>query len=289
MTSFWLADRNRADVEGRLPRGVAELLKRLEPERQQLLGHPLYDAISTVEDLCTFMRFHVFAVWDFMCILKELQRRLTCVDVPWRPVGDPRVRRLVNEIVVSEETDDDDAGSYAAHFELYLDAMDQVGAASSEVRRLLEQLEDEEGLESALKNSAAPVAAQQFSLETFEVITGCSTAAIAAAFTFSREDVVPVMFKAIVERLRQTELTRLDRFIYYLDRHIAVDSDFHGPMAFEMINLLCGDEPALWDEAEDAGRRTILSRCRLWDAAVAAMGGALDQPGDQRNVVAPVG
>lgn len=287
MSSFWLADRNRADVDGRLPRGVAELLERLDPERRQLLGHPVYDAIATVEDLCTFMRFHVFAVWDFMCILKELQRRLTCVEVPWRPVGDPRVRRLVNEIVVSEETDEDGGDGYAAHFELYLAAMDQVGADGSEVRRLLQHLAQGQTLEAALHSSGAPRQAQDFSRETFQVITGYSTAAIAAAFTFSREDVVPLMFKAIADRLRQTELVHLDRFIYYLDRHIAVDTDFHGPMAFEMIDRLCGDDDALWREAEEAGRRTILGRCRLWDAAVVAIAGS-QSTAPNRGAVEPL-
>jgi hypothetical protein len=283
MNSFWLADRNRSDLDDRVPPRVAAVIERLRPVRDVLVTHPIYDAVTSVADIDTFMHYHVFAVWDFMCLLKELQRKLSCVEVPWLPVGDPHLRRLVNEIVVSEETDEDGQGGFAAHFELYLDSMNQCGADRTVIDDFVERLRAGQEVRPSLKAAGAPPAAQRFCNDTFAVIESGSLAAVAAAFTFSREDVVPVMFKNIVDRLRVHELGKYDRFIYYLDRHIAVDADSHGPMAFDMIDRICGDSQARWQEAEAAARLTIESRCCLWDGALAAIARSRSTPTQLRT------
>src|SRR5579871_6234490 len=59
---------------------IHNLRNELRPAQQRVLDHSIYREINTLEDLITFTEFHVFAVWDFMCLLKSLQRRFTCVD-----------------------------------------------------------------------------------------------------------------------------------------------------------------------------------------------------------------
>ena len=82
--------------------------------------------MDTVGSLRLFMRDHVFAVWDFMSLLKRLQQIVTCIEVPWLPPGDPTTCRFINEIVLGEECDDDGQGGYASHFELYRPSVSQV-------------------------------------------------------------------------------------------------------------------------------------------------------------------
>jgi hypothetical protein len=268
--SFWTADRNRADAKYNTP--IRELIEKIGAERKTLVGHRVYREIRSIAELYIFMQHHVFAVWDFMSLLKSLQRMLSCVEVPWVPQGDPNIRRLVNDIVMSEETDEaSEDGNFSSHFELYLGAMQQVGADTGPIDDLVARIHRKEQLSSALDRCGAPAGACQFVNNTFDVINSGEVHQIAACFTFGREDVVPDMFRNIVVEMRKSNSVQLDQFIYYLDRHIAVDTDVHGPMAFDMISRICGDDRGKWREAQEAAVSGIRSRVKLWDSVVDAI------------------
>jgi hypothetical protein len=124
------------------------LIRNIEHERRMLMAHPVYTSIRSVDELRIFMQHHAFAVWDFMSLLKALQKALSCVDVPWIPAGHPNTRRLINEIVMTEETDEDGLGGFISHFELYLDAMRQVGADTGAIDDFIAQIRVREDVAS---------------------------------------------------------------------------------------------------------------------------------------------
>lgn len=181
------------------------------------------------------------------------------------PKGDPNIRRFLNHIVLSEETDEAADGSFKSHFELYLGSMRQVGADTSKIEDFIEHMWRKEKVPLALERFGAPPAARKFDDKTFEVVDRNNVHEVAAAFTFSREDVVLEMFQSIVDDLRQRYIVYFNRFVYYLDRHIALDVEEHGPMAFEMISEICGEDAAKGNDVEATAVSTIRGRIELWN------------------------
>ncbi len=243
----------------------------LAPYREVLVTHPVYREIDSLPRLRIFMQHHVLAVWDFMSLLKWLQAELTCVQVPWRPKGDPITRRLINEIVLAEESDIDGADAFASHFEMYLAAMADCQADVAPVLGLVERITAGNPVRTALNADAAiPPAARQFVESTFHLIDSNAPHVVAAAFALGREDLIPDMFRAIVDDLDQALPARLSRFQTYLDRHIELDGDEHTPLALRMLASLCGDDDVRWHEATEGAKASLIARRGLWDGVIAS-------------------
>ncbi|WP_216690059.1 DUF3050 domain-containing protein [Hymenobacter siberiensis] len=233
--------------------------------RQLLLNNGLYYRLQTMADLRQFMEHHVFAVWDFMSLLKALQRDLTCVDVPWVPTANPATRRLINEIVLEEETDLDPQGQPTSHFELYMRAMEECGANTQPIRRLVAAVGAGRPVSQALTDAQAPESVRQFVETTFRIIESGKAHAVASAFTFGREDLIPAMFRQLVGELRDRFPGQLDTFTYYLDRHIQLDEEVHAPLAQQMVRELCADDPQRWQDAQQVTIECLEARMALWD------------------------
>ncbi|MGP0066950.1 MAG: DUF3050 domain-containing protein, partial [Isosphaeraceae bacterium] len=180
---------------------IDRIRARIAPTRRGLLAHPVYDRINGIDALRLFMEHHVFAVWDFMSLLKALQRRLCCVDVPWTPPTSPMACRLINEIVLAEESDEDGHGGYASHLELYLGAMRRFGARTDRIDRFVEEIRKGRSVLRALETARVPERVRQFVARTFETIDQNDACAIASAFAFGREDLLPDVFRRIVDEL----------------------------------------------------------------------------------------
>lgn len=245
--------------------------ERLEPLRHGLLTHPIYQEIDQLESLRVFMEHHVFAVWDFMSLLKLLQRHLTCVDVPWVPGIDAQACRFLNEIVLAEESDEDGQGGYASHFELYQRSMTQCGADTTVVDCFLSALKAGVAVPVAFEQANVPLASRGFVLQTFDIIERGRLCAVASAFTFGREDLLPAVFQRIVDSLNVESGGKLEAFKFYLERHIGLDGDEHGPMAQRLLQSLCGSDEVLWQEAEQAAVDSLTARRALWDGIHAAV------------------
>lgn len=244
---------------------IESLLKATGPLRERVASHDVYESLETVEQVRLFMEHHVFAVWDFMALVKSLQGMLTCTQVPWLPQGDLISRRLINEIVLDEESDEDGQGGYLSHFELYLEAMEQCGADASCIRDFVDRLRRGEDVLAALENSKAPAASRKFVAHTWRVISSKSSHQIAAAFAIGREEIVPEMFQVVVRNIQERFPGRFARFGYYLERHINVDKERHAPMAARMLEALCGNDETKWGESLHAAQTSLKARVDLWD------------------------
>ncbi|WP_445721524.1 DUF3050 domain-containing protein [Flavobacterium sp.] len=239
----------------------------IQPYKDQLLEHSLYNEIKSIEDLHSFLESHVFAVWDFMSLLKALQNKLTCTTTPWLPKGNPEIRYLINEIVVAEETDIDQEGNRKSHYELYLEAMEACGANTSIMKDFLEDVVTTQNIFVSIKQSNLHENIKTFLDFTFRIIEEGGPHQIAAAFTFGREDLIPEMFSAILKKFEQNfPETDLSKLIYYFERHIELDADEHGPMAMKMIEELCNNDAKKWQEVEQVSILALQKRIGLWNA-----------------------
>lgn len=245
---------------------IHQLQKEIAPVREQLVHHPIYKSVQTLEQLRIFTENHVFAVWDFMSLLKNLQRELTCTEVPWLPRGNANTRYLINEIVIGEESDVDENGVRMSHFELYLAAMHQMGANTVVIDRFVEQLRRENTIEEALQKAGVEEGTREFVQQTFAFIATQKPHVTASVFTFGREDLIPAMFLAFINEWGGDELLRVAKFRYYLERHIEVDGDHHSHLAMQMVEELCGNDPLKWEEATEAALEALRSRIAFWDA-----------------------
>lgn len=243
-----------------------KLQAEIQDYRNQLLHHDLYKLVEGPKDLQVFMEHHVFAVWDFMSLLKALQTQLTCVSTPWIPKGNPQHRYLINEIVLAEETDVNIHGERQSHFEMYIDAMLKAKADTSKVEALVEMIRQGNNFEEAIEKIELPSSIQEFLEFTFKIVHQGKSHEIAAAFTFGREELIPDMFTSIIGEIQQNFPEEdLSLFKYYFDRHIELDEDEHGPMALALIEELCGNDNQKWQEAKQVSIQALALRAKLWD------------------------
>jgi len=244
---------------------IERIERELKPLRKKLQTHPVYKSIDSIEDIRCFMEQHVFAVWDFMSLLKQLQNELTCTKVPWRPAGYPKAARLINEIVWGEESDVNRNGVAMSHYEMYIEAMHSLGASTEKIDSLLHKLNSGISIEETIENTKLQKWISSFINFTFEVIQTKKPHVIAAVFTFGREDLIPDMFIEIIKNLTVPEGEDLSDLIYYFKRHIEVDADEHGPMALKMVTNLCEGNVDKITEAFAYSKRALELRIGLWD------------------------
>ena len=252
-------------------------IDRIAPERDRLARHPVYESVRTQEDLRAFMEHHVYSVWDFMSLCKFLQAELAPATVPWAPKGDPVVRRFINEIVLEEETDQGLEGNgpeFLSHYELYRAAMREVGADADTVQKFVEQAAAQ-GIRKALNDTPPPDAARAFTAETFSFIETGKPHVVAAAFALGREHIIPAMFRSLLKDMAIAK-TDAPAFHFYLERHIHLDEDFHGPLSLRMLDSFIDGDAKKAREAEDAALAAIEARWRFWDGVFDAL------PGNQK-------
>jgi len=245
----------------------SSIIQKIQPQKDILLQHSLYEKVKTMDDLHQFLECHVYAVWDFMSLLKALQSKLTCTTTPWFATENTETRYLINEIVLAEESDVTLDGRRLSHFEMYVEAMQSCGAETKELNDFLNHVVETKNVFIAIKHSNLHPKIKDFLDFTFRVIEEGKVHKIAAAFTFGREDLIPNMFTEILKNFQQNfPETDLSKLIYYFERHIQIDADEHGPMAMQMISELCKEDEQKWKEVEETSIIALEKRIGLWDA-----------------------
>lgn len=240
----------------------------LDAARKRLVSHQLYRELTSQEHVRIFMKHHVFAVWDFFSLLKRLQTEVTCVTVPWRPRGLGDHARFITDIVIAEECDEGVDGGHLSHFELYLSAMDEVGADKAPIEGFIRRLADGAGPDEALESPEIPPTARDFVRSTLEVAINGAPHEVAASFCHGRENLLPDVLTGARDGMGEI-LDQTPIFKHYLERHITLDHDEHGPLALKLLLATCDSDPARMMQAGRVAVEAIEARGRLWDGVLA--------------------
>jgi hypothetical protein len=238
--------------------------------KNQIEDHPIYEAVSTIEDLQCFMEHHIYSVWDFMSLIKYLQSVVAPAKYPWTPRGQGSIRRFINELVLEEESDETNIpGEHSSHFELYHNAMNEVGADISLSTNFISVVE-EKGINEALELSYVPSPSRAFTSTTFQFINNNKPHQVAAALALGREHIIPCMFRSILKKIGVTD-KEAPIFHFYLNKHIHLDEDFHAPLSLRLLNGLCDGDESKIQEAVDAAKQAVTARIEFWDGVLAAI------------------
>jgi hypothetical protein len=239
--------------------------------RDTLLDHPLYANIVSIGDLRCFMEDHVFAVWDSMSLLKRLQQDMTCTTIPWLPADNPKAARLINHIVIGAETDVDPDGLFVSHLELYLRAMEDVGADTTPFDTFCAMLRAGEPVRVALARVGVARHVRAFVMNTMTLANTGTTEDVLAAFFHGREDIVPDIFRRLLRTFCRANHGRHDlrHFTHYIDRHIELEGDSHGPKGKALLEDLLKRAP-------HRAKRAMRTACNSIEARIALWNGTLD-------------
>ncbi|UFH58722.1 DUF3050 domain-containing protein [Sulfurovum mangrovi] len=240
--------------------------------KSELNEHPVYKAVESIEDLRCFMEHHAFSVWDFMSLVKFLQAEIAPSRSPWVPPSEPDLCRFINELVLEEESDEmPDGKSFLSHYEIYLLAMEEIGADTSKIRTFVDRVRTK-GIDEALQLPDIPEASRAFTTTTFSFISENEPQKAAAALALGREHIIPVMFKGILKNMGINK-KQAPIFHYYLERHIHLDEGFHGPLSLRLLNKLCEEDAKKVEDAADAAKSAVSARIAFWDGVLKEMEG----------------
>lgn len=224
--------------------------------------------IRSLPQLRIFTEHHVFAVWDFMQLLKSLQVLLAPACVPWVPPRHPRIAGLINELVAAEECDclPDELGGpcYLSHFSIYRAAMQEIGADTRSIDAVL-AVAAHEGLDRAMLHPAIPEPSRRFMQSTRGLIESGQPHLMAAAFCFGRELLVPDLFRTLLDQLQFSKL-HAPILSWYFERHISLDGDSHGPLAEQMVAELCEGRSEALSEVEAVRNHVVRERDAFWES-----------------------
>ena len=229
---------------------------------QILESHKLYERIYNEQALRLFVEHHVICVWAYNFLLRQIHQEVVALVHPLNSQAQKEAIRLVSKIILEEEVEEQHDGSLLSHLEIYLEAMQDLGADISPVVCFFDMQEAGYTWQEALKhaNFSAPVAlyARKISRLAQQPIHER-----AAALFYEGEPYIPDSF---LEQLGQMGTkAKVNRLLDYFERHIEGLKRPGFSASGRLVEIFCGDNELLNEDAEKAAEQAMKNRIELWD------------------------
>lgn len=231
--------------------------------------HKVFSALTSIERFRRFTEMHVYATWDFMCLLKALHRKLNGgSELLWLPPVRSYGEWLINPRLAIEENDITPKGNHLlSHFELYLQAMQECGANTRGINAFIQYVKRDPPLSLLLAQNYLSETTRRYLAGTFDMIITKDSHILAACFAFAHEHIAENMFTHILQHLMPMAAVHdsLASFIYYFQRQIDLTGVLQGPQAETLLAILCGEDEVKWEDATDAAVFSLKSQLQFLD------------------------
>jgi len=178
----------------------------LAPQRQRLDNRPVYAALHSLADLRCFMAHLVYAVRNFMPVVKYPQNAVAPTRYSWAPRHHPAARDCINQWMLEEKSDigppDADGNAvYGRRFELCCGAIRKIGADPAPTLKFVE-IAAACGMPRAFASGLAPLPPRRFMGHTLRFLDSGKPHIVAAALALGRGRIIPDGFRAFLQKMR---------------------------------------------------------------------------------------
>ena len=235
-----------------------KLIKLIEAKTQKLSHHEVYSKVTSRAQISCFMSYHIFAVWNFIKLLKSLQIKTSIALRSQALECSGETRDLIGKIVFAEESELYPYGQPTEYFAVYLGAISELEVNSNFLWTFLTSKHSLQSLKPGIQELVG------YNLTLAETGT---IGEIAAAFFCGREPVSYQLFTSIIKILKQ-DGKECPNLINYTEKLNQENSRQVGTLVLKLLDYFCKDET---DKvfALQAGLEALNLREQLWNYALA--------------------
>ncbi len=229
---------------------------------QILENHKLYERVADEASLRLFIEHHVICVWSYNFLLRDIHQELVTMIHPLNSQSQKEAIRLVSEMILEEEVEEQNDGTLVSHLEIYLEAMQDLGANISPIVSFFDLQDSGQTWQTALKHAHFPTAVSRYARKMSRIAEGPLHERAAALF-YEGEPFIPDAFLMRLGLLGNA--VKIGRLLDYFERHIEGLKRPGFSASGRLVEILCGDDEQMALEAEKAAEEAMKNRVDLWN------------------------
>lgn len=229
---------------------------------QMLERHKIYKLLNNQTSLANFMERHVVCVWVYHSLLRSLYQDIVSQLTDLNGDRSKECLRLITEIVLEEVVEDLGDGQYQSHLELYVEAMEDLGANITPILTFFDMLEKGYTTKRSLELANFPIEAVRYAKTILPLLKEPPYKKAAALF-YEGEPFIPDSFLTQVEVLLPKVPVNL--LLDYFEGHIEGLKRPGFSATGRLVEIFCASDKRYELQAEKIAEKVMKSRLELWN------------------------